>query len=304
MNILITGATGFIGSNIAEYLIDRGHRLIATYRNTSTFEKINNYKERIIWIESDNDNFVELIKVYNPDMLIHTAWSGIDTMSRNNWDLQLKNFYYSKKLIEDSINVGVRKIIVLGSQAEYGIKGFKVDEETLPEPNDAYGAVKLLLLHFFKTLCEKEKIEWYWVRVFSLFGKNENDSWLIPSVITRLRKEESILLTKGEQEYNYLYIEDFLNRFYRIVIEKQDLSGVYNICNDKTVKLKELLISISEILGVSSKLLEFGSLPYREGQNMFISGSCRKFKEKFKYEIPDNDLLVGLEKTIALKYNK
>lgn len=304
MNILITGATGFIGSNIAEYLTDRGHRLIATYRNTSTFEKIKDYKERINWIESDTDDYVQFIKGYNPEILIHTAWSGIDTQSRNNWDLQLKNFFYSKKLIEDSINAGIKKIIVLGSQAEYGNKGFKVNEESLPEPNDAYGAVKLLLLHFLKTLCEKEKIEWYWVRVFSLFGKNENESWLIPSVITRLIKEESILLTKGEQEYNYLYIEDFLNRFYRIVIEKQDLSGVYNICNDKTVKLKELLISLSEILGVSSKLLEFGSLPYREGQNMFISGSCRKFKEKFKYDIPDNNLEVGLKKTIALKYNK
>lgn len=304
MNILITGATGFIGSNIAEFLIEHGHKLIATCRSTSSFEKIEDYKERINWIDSDSENYIRLVNEFNPHILIHTAWAGIDAESRNNWDLQLKNFLYSKKLIEDSIIAGVKKIIVLGSQAEYGIKGFKVNEETLPEPNDAYGAVKLLLLHFLKTFCEKEKIEWYWVRVFSVFGKNENSSWLIPSVISRLKNKERILLTKGEQEYNYLYMDDFLDRFNRIVEEKQNLSGIYNICNDNTVKLKELLISLTEILGSSANLLEFGALPYREGQNMLISGSCMKFRKKFNYNIPNNNLVIGLEKTIALMKNK
>ena len=99
-------------------------------------------------------------------------------------------------------------------------------------------------------------------------------------------------------------MDDFLDRFNRIVEEKQNLSGIYNICNDNTVKLKELLISLTEILGSSANLLEFGALPYREGQNMLISGSCMKFRKKFNYNIPNNNLVIGLEKTIALMKNK
>ncbi|MDD2576909.1 MAG: NAD(P)-dependent oxidoreductase [Bacteroidales bacterium] len=304
MNILITGATGFLGSNIAKSLIDSGYEIIATYRDTSTFEKIEDYKDRINWIKSESDSIINTIRKSKTDILIHTAWSGIDAESRNNWDIQLKNFSYSKKLIEDSIDAGIKKIIVLGSQAEYGIKGFKVTEETMPEPIDAYGAVKLTLLYFFKQLCEKEKIEWYWVRVFSVFGRNENPSWLIPNVISHLQNGEKILLTEGEQEYNYLYVEDFLDKIKRIVEETQNLSGIYNICNENTVQLKKILTTLSNIMGVSEHLLEFGTLPYREGQNMIISGSCKKFRETFHFDKPDLELKDALQKTIEIYTNR
>ena len=118
MNILITGATGFLGSNIAKTLIDSDNEIIATYRDTSTFEKIEDYKSKINWVKSESDGIINTIRESKTDILIHTAWSGIDAESRNNWDIQLKNFSYSKKLIEDSIYAGIKKIIVLGSQAE------------------------------------------------------------------------------------------------------------------------------------------------------------------------------------------
>lgn len=299
MKILVTGATGYLGSNIAGLLIEKGHVVYATYRDNSSFEKINEYRTRINWINvsEEYDKVTEL----TPDVLIHAAWAGLDFEKRNDWEFQLNNFYFSKKIIESAVNSGVRKIIVLGSQAEYGIRAFKVDEETPTVPVDAYGAVKLLLLNFLRTYCENNKIEWYWIRVFSVFGKNENFTWLIPSVISRLAKQEKVLLTKGEQEYNYLYVDDFLDRFYRIVEINKDLSGIYNICNDNTIKLKCLLEKIAELMDVSKELLEFGTIPYRNSQNMMIAGSCMKFRKLFEYNKPDSDLTIGLEKTILYK---
>ena len=163
---------------------------------------------------------------------------------------------------------------------------------------------EVLLLNYLRTITDIKKVEWYWVRVFSVFGKNENSSWLIPSVINHLKNNERILLTNCEQEYNYLYIDDFLDRFICIVEENKNLSGIYNLCNENTIQLKELLALLSKILGASPNLLHFGAIPYREGQNMLIAGSSLRFREKFNYKKADINLAVSLEKTVALIENR
>ena len=59
MKILLTGATGFIGSNIAKGLLDKGYKVFATHRNSSSFEKCTHFQDKIIWINTDNADWQE-----------------------------------------------------------------------------------------------------------------------------------------------------------------------------------------------------------------------------------------------------
>ena len=110
--------------------------------------------------------------------------------------------------------------------------------------------------------------EWYWMRVFSVFGERENSNWLIPTVIHRLLNKEPIQLSSCEQRYNYLYIEDFVNLFLSAVRSKEDKSGIYNICHSNSIVLKDLLLEIADLIDVPHNLLQFGSIPQILGQNM------------------------------------
>lgn len=299
MKILITGATGFIGSNIAKQLLLQNFEVYATYRNSSSFTKCSAFQHKIYWLNLDIPDWKKQILKVNPDHLIHAAWGGIEAGDRNNWEKQIDNFWFSKELFDLAKDIQIKKVIALGSQAEYGSHKFAVNELTTPLPNDAYGAVKSLTANYLRNLFKSTKTEWYWIRVFSVFGEGENSKWLLPTVISKLLKEEQVQLTSGEQQYNYLYIDDFVNNLLQIILCNENKSGIYNICHSESIELKELLLDVAELMNVSKSQLKFGALPQREGQNMLIAGDNSKFKKNFPF-VGDtkNDISEGLVKTI------
>lgn len=299
MIVLLTGVTGFIGSNIAKGLLNHDFEVHATYRSTSSFEKCIHFKDRINWVNTDSCGWKEYIKELKPDYFIHNAWSGIEIENRNNWELQIRNFLLAKEYFDLAKDCNIKKIISLGSQAEYGKHNVPVNELTVPIPNDAYGAIKTLTANYLRTLFENSATEWYWIRVFSIFGEGDNHKWLIPTVISKLLKYESIRLTSCEQHYNYLYIEDFVIQLLSILKCPENKSGIYNLCNSESISLKELLLKISDLMNVSQDLLKFGEISQRPEQNMFIVGDNTKFIDTFA--IKEHNLvglINGLQRTI------
>lgn len=279
--ILLTGATGFLGSHLCKRLIDSGCTVYATCRTSSSFERCLSFKDNVSWINVDEEDINSSLTNVSLDVVIHSAWEGVSVEGRNDWDLQLKNFEFSKKIFDVSVQRGVKKIIGIGSQAEYGLFSQKVSESHLPEPCDAYGTTKLFTMHYLMNIVKKENISWYWIRVFSVAGEKENSGWLLSLVKNKLAKNETIDLTEGEQSYDYLYVDDFLNRFEKLLNTKEDLSGVYNICSGRAVKIKDLLLLLAEKMGADKSNLNFGKIPYRESQNMFMVGKPDKFEANF-----------------------
>ncbi len=295
--ILLTGATGFIGSNIARELLDQNLEVFAICRNSSSFDKCLDIKDQITWINSDSLDWKEKVADIKPEQLIHAAWAGIGAQDRNDWELQIQNFRFTKELFDLVKACDVKKVIALGSQAEYGAQGFPVNELTAPKPDDAYGATKTMTAHYLRHLFKNTETAWYWIRVFSIFGENENSNWLMPSVISKLLNNDSIQLTKCEQQYNYLYIKDFTKQLLSIVTCQEDKSGIYNLCDSVPVSLHELLLKIADLMGAPVQLLDFGAIPYREGQNMLIAGDNSKFKNNFPV-VNQVGLIQGLINTI------
>jgi nucleoside-diphosphate-sugar epimerase len=280
-NILITGVTGFLGSGIARELIGKGYSVYATRRNSSLFGKCSDIFDKITWINIDNNDWEAAVREIPLNMLIHSAWSGVKANARNDWDIQLGNFNFSKKIIDLALGQGVKKIIVLGSQAEYGLYSDKIKEDTMPAPVDAYGSVKLLTQYYLKIAAEQHNVNWFWLRVFSVFGPGENEDWLLPFVIKKLLGNEAVELTEGTQEYDYLYIRDFNSKINEVIESQKGASGIYNICSGNTVKLRDLLLDVAKCMGVSENLLLFGKKNYRINQNMCIAGSNQKYENVF-----------------------
>jgi len=297
--VLITGATGFIGSNIAKSLTDKGYKVFATHRNNSSFYRCKDFKNLVQWINVENPDWKEEHTDIQIDLLIHTAWQGVSAGERDNWDIQLSNFKFSKEIFEFAKSVNVKKIISLGSQAEYGIYNQKVDEEFTPVPVDAYGSVKLLTLYFLRNFATKENIDWYWIRVFSVFGTNENGNWLLPSVILNLLQGKPVELTEGNQKYDYMHSDEFVINLQKVIECHTDNSGIYNLCSGSAVEIKSLLNTLPKYIPDSEHLLNFGSIPYRLNQNMFMVGSNKKFERIFGPVYLEN-MDLNLQKTIKL----
>ena len=283
MRILLTGATGFLGSHIAESLYTSGFELLLTRRSTSSLDKCSTFAKNAGWIDTDVDNWIENAIKFKPDIIIHAAWNGVGNNKRDDWDIQLSNIGLLYQLLKIGKESNAKKLISLGSQAEYGQFNEKVTEEYKVNPIGSYAVVKLACLEYLKSFCTDNSIEWYWLRVFSVIGKNDNPNWLIPTVIDKLNKNEAIELTVGDQCYDYMYVNDFCDRLLKVIYSTKNKSGVYNVCTAKPTKINELLVIISDKLNKPLSLLKFGALSYRPNQTMLMVGDCTKFDAEFGY---------------------
>lgn len=269
--VLITGITGFLGSHIAENFVGYGIKVIGLKRKGSDVWRCKGFEDKISWVEIDNEGFFkDELKKYSFDTIIHGAWIGVESNSRDNWDEQSKNIPFLVSLLEVAKIVGVKKFIFLGSQAEYGNIDGKISEDHKTTALNAYGSIKLACLEIVRTFCETNEINWIWLRLFSLFGEKENKSWLIPSLVTSMLANKQMDFTLGEQKYAYLYVKDFaviLNKISNMPVE----SGIYNISSNKTTTIKSLIEDIRNYINPAF-ILNFGAIQYRKNQSMHMEG--------------------------------
>ena len=277
--VLITGITGFLGSHVAESLISNNIQVIGLKRKDSNIWRCEEFKDKIQWVDIDEKGlFVDELKKYSFDTVIHGAWIGVESNTRNDWNEQSKNISFLVSLLEVIKIVDVKKFIFLGSQAEYGNIDGKISEDYKPNALNAYGGIKLACLEIVKAFCETNDINWIWLRLFSLFGEKENQNWLIPSLIASMLTDEQMDFTPGEQKYAYLYVKDYTSIMNKIVTMSIE-SGVYNVSSNQTRTIKSLVEDIRDYINPKF-ILNFGALNYRDNQSMHIEGNIMKLSSQ------------------------
>ncbi|MHB9141274.1 MAG: NAD-dependent epimerase/dehydratase family protein [Paludibacter sp.] len=292
----MTGATGFLGSHIAENLLSHGFELIVAIREKSTLDNCQSFYNSVTWVNTDTDFWINKVIESKPDIIVHAAWNGVSATNREDWKSQLTNIDFMWQLMKIARESNVRKFISLGSQAEYGQFEGKISEDYPLNPTSSYGAIKLAVLEMLKVFCNENEIKWYWLRVFSVFGERENEHWLIPSVIKKMLSDGNEMnFTLGEQKYAYLYVADFAKSISNVVM-KDAPSGIYNLSSDNPIRLKELLKAVRDIVNPNFDL-RFGVIPYRLNQSMHIEGDSTKFNQAFG-QIDSSNFKIKLEHVI------
>jgi nucleoside-diphosphate-sugar epimerase len=298
--ILITGITGFLGSHIAENLINN-FNIIGLKREKSNIWRCLEFKDKVTWIDIDEEkDYIKKLTGYSIDTIIHGAWIGIESFERDDWSLQIKNIQFLSELLQVAKEKAVKKFIFLGSQAEYGNINGIVSEEQVCEAFNAYGSVKLACLEILKTFSINNKINWIWLRLFSFFGEKENETWLFPSLIKKIKTESEMDFTLGEQKYAYLYVKDFaliMDKLVTINIK----SGIYNVSSNSVRSIRSLVEEIQRQIKPSFQL-NFGALKYRDNQSMHIQGSINKLNDQIG-KVEFTDFTIAIENTINY-YNK
>ena len=277
--ILLTGATGFLGSQIAGVLVNNDIQLVALKRKNSDCYRCNSFINKIDWVDIDAEGYwKEKVINLRPTYIIHCAWIGVEAHERDDIKTQVQNISFLTDLLEISGIMKLTQFISLGSQAEYGILNSKVSENSIVKPVSSYGAVKVASQQILKTFCNSNKTKWIWLRLFSFIGENENDNWLIPSLIDKIINGEVMDMTPGEQKYSYMFVNDFALIILKI-INSNIQSGIYNVSGDEIISLKELVILIGKKLNFSPKI-NLGALPYRINQSMHIEGDTTALKNQ------------------------
>ena len=281
MKIFITGATGFLGYHIVCKCVLLGYSCLCLKRSTSTSLFSKEIEDKIEWIDNDNITWIEKIVKFKPDVLVHAAWDGVSSDNRNDRSIQERNIALTDILIKA---FNYKKIIILGSQDEYGIINNLVTEDTILNPVTEYAKAKIKCCDHLKKYAEEKKLEWQWIRIFSVYGEYQREKWLIPSIIKKcLSGIDIIETTKGEQVYSYLYASDFADAIVSVIENERNNSGIYNLSSRNQTSISDLFLLIKELTGSHVEFLQ--NLPYRTNQSMMIVGDCQKFINIFgEYE--------------------
>lgn len=259
-NVLITGATSFIGSSLVQKLLDKGYFVYAFVRINSKNNKNLPLHPNLSLIHADLSEISILLKTnIEIDAFFHFGWDGIGSIGRDDAGTQKLNIENTLNAIDISKKMGCKCFIVSGSQAEYGIVNGLISEKTPCNPISEYGRAKLEVFTKGSIRCLELGIKYLHLRIFSVYGKNDHEWTLISEVITKLLKDEDVKLSQCEQYWNFLYAEDAVDQIIALtefITNSEDKkTEVYNIASNDTRILKEFTEEIKYITGSKGRLL-------------------------------------------------
>ncbi|WBL76461.1 NAD(P)-dependent oxidoreductase [Bradyrhizobium xenonodulans] len=296
MRIFVTGATGFLGSYVVTDLIDQGHDVAVLLRPGVRPWRLAAKLDRLTVIGGALDDLAALgsgLRSFRPDAVVHMAWRGVGNSDRNNKD-QARNVVDTVDLVDLAADAGATIFVGAGSQAEYGPYDRAIVESDPPKPTTLYGIAKLASCLMAERRCAERKLRFVWLRIFSVYGPKDNDSWLIPSLIRTLRSNGHMALTGCEQRWGFLHARDAAAAV-RLVLASPAAEGVYNLGSPEAPPLRETVTRLRDQIGAGD--LGFGEVPYRPDQVMVLAADVRRL-EGLGWR-PAVGLDQGLRETVA-----
>lgn len=296
-SVVITGGTGTIGIALLNKLIRENIQvLILCHPDSKRIASIpKNPLIRIL--ECDLSNFSELdVSDFPPyEVFYHLAWAGTFGEERNDMYLQTKNIRSTIAAVELAERLGCHTFIGAGSQAEYGRKEEKLSDETAVRPDNGYGMAKLCAGQMSRILCEQKGIRHIWFRVLSVYGPYDGSGTMVMSVISKLLKKEVPQLTKGEQQWDYIYCEDAANAFYLAGMFGKH-GRVYCLGSGQAKELREYILAIRDEINPKADI-ELGRIPYAAKQVMYLCADISQLREDTGFT-PRISFEDGIRKTV------
>lgn len=268
--VVVTGATSMIGVALIEECVKKEVQVLALVRRASAKVGRLPLSKYVTVVECDLDELKNLKTDVEYDVFYHLGWTHTDREGRADAKKQSENIAYTLDALELAERLGCKKFIGAGSQAEYGIhKESKTRPETELAPLSAYGIAKAAAGKLCSVAAAQKKMDFSWVRIFSVYGKYELPGTLIQTVLPKMVRNERCSLTEGIQDWDYLYSADAGEAFY-LVGEKAGGNNFYCLGSGRSYPLRQYVCEMKDVLESDSEL-GFGDVPYAEGK---ICGMC------------------------------
>lgn len=275
-NIVITGGTGFLGSNLVNNFKDN-YIIYNLGRNRSEC------CENIYWNLTDSIEDKKLPS--NIDTIIHCA-AIVGEGNYSKRDYIEVNLMSTLELLECCINRGVKQFVYISTGGVYGFGKYSFNEEDQCKPQGIYNVSK----RFSEEICIEyvDKLTITILRPFFPYGKGQ-EGRLVSNLINKIRSGEKITLNNdGMPLINPIHVSDLCN-IIKGVIDKR-IEGVFNVCGNEIVSIKELCEIISQKVEAENVQFCFNG---KNAKNML--GNNEKILNALNYSILTT-IFEGIEK--------
>ena len=306
--ILITGSSGFIGSNLLRYFILNKVKVNIILRKNSNLWRINDlisskYIEIHIADLSNKLRLKKIIDLIKPKTIFHLATYGAYSF-QNDEDLLQKNIYESSiNLLKYCSNYKFNSFINTGTNSEYGFKSNKMSENDILEPNSLYAVHKSAVTQYFRYVSISKKLPITSVRPFHVYGPYEDPKRLISNLIFNLIKGKMINLVSPSISRDMIYIDDCIDLYIKIAINNNDYGSVYNMGSGKSYSIKKIVeIAQKHTNTIASLKPKWNSMKNRSWDQEIWVSDMNLVKKKLNWKYSTN-LNLGLKKTYLWMLN-
>lgn len=271
MRVVITGITGFIGSNLAEKLLEKGHEVFGFERHVvarsfDPLEKIRNKINLVVCNITDYNSVKEAFRKINPDAVLHlAAMSPVRLSFEHPFEYQETNYIGTVNIAEALRELyGPKKVrLVIASTAEvYGIQNEKpFTEDLMLEPSSPYAVSKAATDLYLRMLFRVYDFNGVVLRNSNTFGRRHDNGFFTEYLISKMIKGEDIYIGAPNSVRDYMYVDDHVNS-YVLAMEKPEAKGnVFNIAGSKGYTNGEWALEIAELMNFPKEKIHLGQYP-------------------------------------------
>ncbi len=244
-NILLTGASGFIGNHVRRCLHESGYGIISLCRNPGEdFQPYDNEK-----VVKGNLSELELLKQVlagcQIKACIHLAWEGIPDYS---FEMSQRNLTYGFNVLKLCRYLEIGQLIVSGSCWEYRLPHGRVNEGWALDDSNHFKATKNAFRMIAHAFCRESGIHFNWLRLFYVYGPGQREGSLIPYIKKELSEGKVPLLKGAGNRNDFVHVWDVARAFVKAVEVKTD-EEILNIGYGVSVPVSDILTFIAEAMG-------------------------------------------------------
>ena len=297
MNILITGIAGFIGSNLANYLIEKGYSVSGI--DNLAYGVLEQVPKETHFINADiRDN--EIRKHFkNIDVVFHLAAKNcISDCQENPVETADSNITGTVNIFEAAHRAGVRKVIYAESSAMYEGSAVFPTPETDTNPHSFYAVSKASTTYFAEAYRRYYGQNTTALRYFNVYGPRQDYRRTIPPVISAfiiamLQGQRPVIHGDGSKKRDFVYVDD-VNEFHHITLKDNRTDGeTYNLGYEKNYSVLDIYHELESILNTGLEPIFKDDLPGEAQENLADTSKAKELGWE-----PKTNLRLGLLNSI------
>ena len=256
MKILITGASGYLGSWLTRRLRQNGHEISILKRSFSDVKRISDILPFIAIYNIDQQQPETILSIARPDVILHTA-TCYGRAGQSYRAVADTNVFFPLRLLE--------------AAAVAGVSAFINTDTVLDRYTNRYSLSKSQFTDWGKLYVQEGKGRFVNICLEHMYGPGDDSSKFTTYIINSLRKNVySLDLTEGKQIRDFIYIEDVVSAYERILdyVVEDDIKFLnYEVGSGQPVTIRHFVETVAEVTEANTKL-RFGAIAYRPNEKM------------------------------------
>jgi nucleoside-diphosphate-sugar epimerase len=262
---------GFIGSHLAEKLVDDGNEVYGVVRRVANrnLEVIRKVLKDVTLISGDITDYTSIrnaMKTVNPDTVTHLAAL---TPVRDSFE---RPFEYQQANLVGTMNVAhamlelpdpqTRKLVAASTAEVYGLQGKEPLKETLAlRPTSPYAVSKAAADLYLQMMFHTYDLNGSVLRPTNSYGRKFDTSFIIEYLVTQMLRGEEVYVGAPDSVRDYMYVDDHVNAYLLVIKSAKATGQVYNAGTEVGISNRKLAEMIAERIGYNRKRIKFGQYP-------------------------------------------